>query len=81
MNALHQRPIAGKNNPAQAIRRDAPVMCPICGRSVQRLMRGQRFCSSRCRDRGRKRCRKVFLGTNTGAPATPHKSESKNNGL
>jgi hypothetical protein len=81
MTVIHGSPITGKNNSAQATRRDAPVMCPICRRGVQRRMRSQRYCSRRCRDRGRKRSRKAFLGANTGAPATPHKSESKNNGL
>ena len=37
----------------QAARRDAPVVCPTCGRRVKRQMRGQLYCSARCRDRGR----------------------------
>jgi hypothetical protein len=44
-------------------------------------MRGQLYCSPRCRDRGRKRCRKKFVTADTGAPATPHKSANKNNDL
>jgi hypothetical protein len=32
-----------------ASRRDEPVTCASCGRKVERKMRGQRFCSARCR--------------------------------
>ena len=46
----------------QASRRDAPVICANCGRKVLRRLRGQRLCSARCRDRGRGRSRKAFLG-------------------
>ena len=70
-----------RKNQRQATRRDAPVVCPTCGRRAERKMRGQRYCSARCRNRGRKRSRKKFLGTDTRAPATPHKSPSKNNVL
>jgi hypothetical protein len=32
-------------------RRDAPVICPVCERRVDRRMRGQRYCSRRCRQK------------------------------
>jgi hypothetical protein len=35
----------------QTSRRDAPVVCPVCERHVARRMRGQRFCSKRCRQK------------------------------
>jgi len=36
---------------AQAGRRDEPVICQYCGRKVRRKMRGQRYCSRRCRQK------------------------------
>jgi hypothetical protein len=32
-------------------RRDAPVVCPSCGRAVKRKSRQQTYCSRRCRQR------------------------------
>jgi hypothetical protein len=32
-------------------RRDAPVVCPSCGRAVKRKSRQQAYCSRRCRQR------------------------------
>ena len=60
-------------------RRDEPVVCesPGCGRKVERRMRGQRFCSARCRERARGRSRKAFLGKDTRAPASPTKFRNK----
>jgi hypothetical protein len=55
-------------------RRDAPVVCTACGKTAKRKMRGQLYCSARCRENGRKRIRKAHLGQDTGAPATPLKS-------
>jgi hypothetical protein len=43
---------------SRALRRDAPVVCASCGREVARRARQQRFCSDRCKERGRARCRK-----------------------
>jgi hypothetical protein len=57
-----------------ASRRDEPVICESCKRRIARKMRGQRFCSARCRDRGRRRSRKRFLSRDTRAPATPIKT-------
>ena len=81
MHRLHESPITGKKYPAKAVRRDAPVLCETCGRSVERRARQQRHCSERCRERGRKRSRKSFLGPDTAAPRNPNKSTSKNNEL
>jgi hypothetical protein len=36
-----------------AIRRTDPVCCPICGRTVPRKARQQRFCSTRCREQNK----------------------------
>ena len=65
----------------QASRRDAPVICANCGRKVLRRMRGQRFCSARCRERGRERSRKAYLGQDTRPPTTPTKKAVRFNGL
>ena len=42
-----------------ALRRDEPVVCAKCGKKIQRLMRGQKYCSRVCRERDRERCRKA----------------------
>jgi hypothetical protein len=60
---------------------NSPVICASCGKRVARKGRIQRYCSARCRDRGRGRSRKALLGQGTGAPATPHKSASNINAL
>lgn len=44
-----------------AMRRDAPVKCPACGRSVARKARQQRYCSERCKEKARERSRKCAL--------------------
>lgn len=64
-----------------ALRRDAPVICASCGRQVQRQSRQQRFCSARCKEKGRTRVRRAFLGTDTGAPTNPPKNGHEFNGL
>ncbi len=33
------------------VRRDAQVKCAACGKLTERRMRGQRYCSKRCRQR------------------------------
>jgi hypothetical protein len=48
---------------------------------VARKARQQRFCSSRCRDLGRKRSRKAFLGGDIGAPANRPKKANAFSGL
>jgi hypothetical protein len=50
-----------KTKRISAARRDEPVTCAACGRKVQRRMRGQRYCSARCRENDRGRVRKAFL--------------------
>jgi hypothetical protein len=43
-------PNNGRLSVPQASRRDTPVKCAMCGRSVTRRSRQQRYCSDRCRD-------------------------------
>jgi hypothetical protein len=64
-----------------SVHRNGPVICAVCGKRTERKMRGQRYCSARCRDRSRSRSRKAFLGRNTGAPTTPRKSSNQINPL
>lgn len=61
--------------------RDASIVCPGCQRHVPRKARQQQFCSERCRERGRSRVRKAFLGLDTGAPRNPPKNARGFNGL
>lgn len=63
----------------QAVRRDAPVICAACGRKAQRKARQQRYCSARCRDRGR--VKNGFVGQHTGQPKDPPKNINGNNVL
>lgn len=58
--------------------------CAACGKTTERKMRGQRFCSRRCRQRANyadKVARGDFSTPYTGLPTTPHKSTSKINAL
>jgi hypothetical protein len=64
-----------------ASRRDEAVVCERCGARVERRIRGQRFCSARCRERARGRSRKVFLGKDTRAPTPPPNFRNKFNNL
>jgi predicted nucleic acid-binding Zn ribbon protein len=64
-----------------AVHRRAKVECPACGRTVERKARHQRFCSDRCKEKGRQRTRKAFLGQDTGAPTHPYKLTNKNKGM
>ena len=41
----------GRLSVPQAARRDEPVQCRACGRTVPRISRSQRFSSTRCRKR------------------------------
>jgi len=55
-------------------RRDSPVVCPNCGRQTRRRMRGQRYCSKRCRQRANyaKKVERGDFSTRTIAlPTTP----------
>ena len=64
-----------------ASRRDAPVVCRVCGRRVERAARQQLYCSRVCRERGKQRVRKASLGRDTGAPPNPPKKLNGVNGL
>jgi hypothetical protein len=75
---------------SRALRRDAPVTCAVCGREVVRRARQQRFCSDRCKERGRTRCRKKTAVhalkiepryPPSGAPTNPPKKATNFNGL
>jgi hypothetical protein len=64
----------------KASRRDAPVICPLCERRVGRRMRGQRYCSRRCRQKANyaaKVARGDFSTHPTALPTTPEKNENK----
>ena len=68
-------------------RRDAPVKCEACGRSVTRHSRQQRYCSDRCRDfarrenNGRTAIKNSVLGLDTRKPTNPPKKVNGFNGL
>jgi hypothetical protein len=72
-----------------ATSRFSPVVCATCGRSVERAARQQKFCSDSCRERSRRRSRKLAVerlkmvspSGDTGAPTDPLKNTSKNNNL
>ena len=64
-----------------ATNRNEPVVCALCGRSVERAARQQRYCSARCREKGKERTRKAGLTHDTGAPPDPPKNASRNNNL
>jgi hypothetical protein len=80
-------PDNGKLSVPQAARRDAPVRCEACGRTVARRSRQQRFCSDRCRDSARREnnARTAFKnpveGQDTGKPTNPPKKSNGFNGL
>jgi hypothetical protein len=73
INKPSQAPTTRKTEQRLASRRDSLVTCKACGRKVARDMRGQKYCSPRCRELDRKRSRKAHLGPDTRAPATPTK--------
>jgi len=75
---------------SRALRRDAPVVCASCGREIARRARQQRFCSDRCKERGRTRCRKKTAVhalkiepryPSSGAPTDPPKKASNFNAV
>ena len=61
-----------------AARRDTPVICLSCGRTVPRSARQQRYCSDRCRERGRDRSRKTAVEALKNAPRYPHSGAPTN---
>jgi hypothetical protein len=72
---------------SQATRRDVPVKCAVCGRTVPRASRQQKFCSARCRKRhayAEKARTGVFsdgLGQYSGNGTNPSKKSNGFNGL
>ena len=70
-----------------SIRRDAKVKCAACGRSVARKMRGQRYCSKRCRQWASREklaaCASKIVARYpySGDATTPHQSASNFNEL
>jgi hypothetical protein len=73
-----------KSIPLKASRQDAPVICPVCERRVDRRMRGQRYCSRRCRQKANyaeKVARGDFSTRTLALPTTPHKKANKSNAL
>src|SRR5215831_12305286 len=64
----------------KASRCDAPVICPVCERRVDRQMRGQRYCSRRCRQKANyaaKVARGDFSTYFFTDPATTEKNKNK----
>jgi len=65
--------------PNQAARRDAPVKCAMCGRTVMRRSRQQKYCSDRCRDftrrenNGRTAIKNPVVVVDTAKPTNPPK--------
>jgi hypothetical protein len=64
-----------------ALHRNEPVICVVCERRVQRRSRRQIFCSPRCKETGRGRVRKAFMGADTGVPTYPPKNMNDINAL
>jgi hypothetical protein len=69
-----------KSTRFKASRHDDPVICPVCERRVDRQMRGQRYCSRRCRQRANyaaKVARGDFSTHTTALPTTHEKNKNK----
>ena len=68
-------------------RRDTPVRCEMCGRTVTRHSRQQRYCSDRCRDfarrenKARTAIKNPVVGQDTAKPTNPRFLPNKNNSL
>jgi hypothetical protein len=68
-------------------RRDAPVKCSACGRTVRRKSRQQRYCSDRCRvyaqreNKARTAIKNPVVGQDSGSVTNPPKKSCENNGL
>jgi hypothetical protein len=69
------------------VRRDAQVKCAACGELTERRMRGQRYCSKRCRQRASREklavraLKKLPRYPYSGDATTPHKSARNINKL
>jgi hypothetical protein len=84
MTLLTQCPTARKTNRRLASRRNAPVTCANCGRSVERYSRQQRFCSRRCRQAAHyveKVARGDFSTRTVARPTKPRKNDNKSKRL
>jgi hypothetical protein len=86
MPTIDARAMAGnsidraKSTRFKAFRCDAPVICPVCERRVDRQMRGQRYCSRRCRQKANYAAKVAggdFSTHTTALPTTPEKNENK----
>jgi hypothetical protein len=64
----------------QLVRRDK-LICKGCGREVARRARQQRYCSARCKEKGRTRVRKAALAPAPRAPAHRAIESNKINAL
>ena len=73
-------------------RRDAPVKCAACGRTVSRKSRQQRYCSDRCRVyaqresarsqiNARTAIKNSVVGQDSGSVTNPPKKSCENNSL
>jgi endogenous inhibitor of DNA gyrase (YacG/DUF329 family) len=80
-------PLDQESPRSAATRRDAPVKCEACGRSVTRHSRQQRYCSDRCRqfalreNKARTAIKHPVLGQDTGRVTSPPKKLNGFNGL
>src|SRR5262245_39857049 len=90
MSLIHERASAHNKISDEFRGETARVVCPSCGREVARRARQQRFCSDRCKERGRTRCRKKPAVhalkiepcyPPSGAPTNPLKKASNFNGV
>jgi hypothetical protein len=72
---------------SQATRRDAPVKCAMCGRTVTRRSRQQKYCSDRCRDFARREnnartaIKNPVVVADTAEPTNPPKKSNGFNSL
>jgi hypothetical protein len=86
MSKIDARATAGnsidraKSTRFKASRCDAPVICPVCERRVDRQMRSQRYCSRRCRQKANYAAKVAhgdFSTHTTALPTTPEKNKNK----
>jgi hypothetical protein len=76
--------VSGVSTRTQAPLRDAPVVCQLCGRRVARRMRGQKYCTKRCRQKANyanKVARGDFLTRTIARPTSPPKKLRNLNAL
>ena len=84
--------LVDETTPLGNSRRDAPVKCAACGRTVKRKSRQQRYCSDRCRVyaqrenarsqiNARTAIRNPVVGHDSGSVTNPPKKSCQNNSL